>query len=71
MAFMLSFITAGEAQKWKEQFMCSIMSNNIPNFQCFYDKTTRWLQGSKPGRLGHAKAGPITTRKLTSGRNGH
>ena len=28
MAFILSFITAGEAQKWKEQFMHSITSNN-------------------------------------------
>ena len=35
-AFVLvSFITAGEAQKWKEQFMRSIMNNNKMTFLTF------------------------------------
>ena len=34
-AFVLSFITAGEAQKWKEQFIHSIMSNSRMTFPTF------------------------------------
>ena len=34
-AFVLSFIMAGEAQKWKEQFICSIMSNSRMTFPTF------------------------------------
>ena len=45
--------------------------NDIPNLQCFYDKITRHLQGSKPNRFSHAKAGIIMTRKQTGGRNDH
>ena len=40
-AFVLSFITAGEAQKWKEQFMHSITENNkttFPTFSAFMAK---------------------------------
>ena len=40
-AFVLSFITAGEAQKWKEQFMCSIMSNNKMMFPTFGNFMTK------------------------------
>ena len=36
-AFVLSFITAGEAQKWKEQFICSITSNRLMTFPTFAD----------------------------------
>ena len=34
-AFVLSFITAGEAQKWKEQFIHSITSNSRMTFPMF------------------------------------
>ena len=34
-AFVLSFITAGEAQKWKEQFIRSITSNSRMTFPTF------------------------------------
>ena len=40
-AFVLSFITSGEAQKWKEQFICSITSNSrmmFPTFSVFMTK---------------------------------
>ena len=40
-AFVLSFIMAGEAQKWKEQFICSIMGNSrmmFPTFCIFMTK---------------------------------
>ena len=40
-AFVLSFITAGEAQKWKEKFMYSITSENkmtFPTFSAFMAK---------------------------------
>ena len=40
-AFVLSFIMAGEAQKWKEQFMHSITNNNkmmFPTFSIFMTK---------------------------------
>ena len=40
-AFVLSFITAGEAQKWKEQFIRSITSNSrmmFPTFSVFMMK---------------------------------
>ena len=36
-AFVLSFITAGEAQKWKEQFIRSITSNRLMTFLTFAD----------------------------------
>ena len=34
-AFVLSFITAGGAQKWKEQYICSITSNSRMTFPTF------------------------------------
>ena len=34
-AFVLSFITAGEAQKWKEQYIHSITSNSRMTFPMF------------------------------------
>ena len=40
-AFVISFITAGEAQKWKEQFIHSITSNSrmmFPTFSVFMMK---------------------------------
>ena len=45
--------------------------DDFPNIWDFYDETTRCLQGSEPHWLGHAKAGLITTRKQTGGRNDH
>ena len=40
-AFVLSFITAGEAQKWKEQFIRSIMNNRLMTFPSFTDFMTK------------------------------
>ena len=40
-AFVLSFIMAGEVQKWKEQLICSITSNSrmmFPTFSIFMTK---------------------------------
>ena len=35
--FALSFLTEGEAQKWKEQYMCSITKNNKMTFLTYID----------------------------------
>ena len=40
-AFVLSFITAGEAQKWKEQFIRSITNNWLMTFPSFVDFMTK------------------------------
>ena len=40
-AFVLSFITAGEAQKWKEQFIRSIMNNQLKTFPTFGEFMTK------------------------------
>ena len=40
-AFVLSFITAGEAQKWKEQFIRSITNNQLMTFPTFGEFMTK------------------------------
>ena len=40
-AFVLSFITAGEAQKWKEQFIRSITNNQLMTFPMFGEFMTK------------------------------
>ena len=40
-AFVLSFITAGEAQKWKEQFIQSITNNQLMTFPSFAEFMTK------------------------------
>ena len=50
-AFVLSFIMAGEAQKWKEQFICSITSNSrmtFPTFGIFMTKLQDAFKGVNP-----------------------
>ena len=68
-AFVLSFITAGEAQKWKEQFMHSITSNNkmmFPTFGNFMMKLQDAFKAVNP--VDSAMQKLATTRKLTGGR---
>ena len=40
-AFVLSFITAGDAQKWKEQFIRSITNNRLMTFPTFGEFMTK------------------------------
>ena len=40
-AFALSFLTAGEAQKWKEQFICSITKDRKMTFPTYADFMTK------------------------------
>ena len=50
-AFVLSFITAGEAQKWKEQFIRSITSNSrmmFPTFSVFMTKLQNAFKAVNP-----------------------
>ena len=70
-AFVLSFIIAGEAQKWKEEFICSITSNSRMTFPTFSIFMMKLQDAFKADRLSHAKAGFTTTRKLTSGGDDH
>ena len=69
-AFILSFITVGEAQKWKEQYIRSITSNSrmtFPMFEVFMTKLQDAFKAVNP----IAEAGLITTRKQTSEGDDH